>query len=50
MLAALPRDRSPNILSMFEHADELTADAQFEFGLRPLMTGITTARSKPAGT
>ncbi len=49
MVAALPRDRYPNIVSMFDHADELTADAQFEFGLRALIAGIAAVRSKPAG-
>ncbi len=43
MLAALPRDRYPNIVITFDYLTELTADAQFEYGLRALIAGIAAS-------
>ena len=43
MLAALPADRYPNLVITFDYANELTPDAQFEFGLRAMLDGIAAA-------
>jgi hypothetical protein len=43
MLAALPADRYPNLVITFDYANELTPDAQFEFGLTALLDGIAAA-------
>ena len=40
MLAGLPRDVYPNIVITFDYAHELTSDAQFESGLRVILTGL----------
>jgi len=45
MLASLPRDRYPNVVTAFGYGAEMTADAQFEFGLQALITGIAATLS-----
>jgi len=46
MFAAVPRDVYPNLLATFDYVTELTADAQFEFGLRALLDGIEAERAR----
>jgi AcrR family transcriptional regulator len=40
MLAALPPDRYPNVVAAFTFGAEMTADAQFAYGLEALIAGI----------
>lgn len=40
MLAALPPEHYPNVVAVFAHGAEMTADAQFDFGLEALIAGI----------
>jgi AcrR family transcriptional regulator len=47
MLSALPGERYPNLATMFSHGAELTADAQFEYGLRALISGISADLETP---
>jgi AcrR family transcriptional regulator len=43
MLAALSPERYPNVVAAFAYGAEMTADAQFEYGLRALINGIDAA-------
>ena len=43
MFKAVPRDVYPNLVITFDYLQELTADAQFEFGLRALLDGIAAS-------
>ncbi len=47
MLAVLPADRYPNVVTAFAYGEEMTADAQFEYGLQALIAGI--AAGLPGG-
>jgi TetR/AcrR family tetracycline transcriptional repressor len=47
-LASLPPDEYPFMVEMAEHSAEVTADAQFEYGLERLLDGIA-ARRDPGG-